>query len=68
MPLIEDLGSVTPLTVVDRLVDCVLGPALPRSRREPLVRFLNEREDGVTRSSVTAVLLLMTTMPEYQLC
>lgn len=66
--LLEGLPQRTPEAVVDRCVDLLLGPHVPAARREPLVRFLREREKGVTNDSVIALLLLITAMPEYQLC
>ena len=54
--------------VVDQLCDTMLGHHVGQDRREPLVRFMNEREKGVTADSLVALLLLITAMPEYQLC
>lgn len=58
----------TPETTVDFWVDTLLGPHVPAARRQPLVSFMQQRDKGVTQDSVVALLLLITAMPEYQLC
>ncbi|MEM1354439.1 MAG: DUF1800 domain-containing protein [Planctomycetota bacterium] len=57
-----------PGKVVDHLADALLGEHLSPTRREPLQRFMAERTKGVTADSVVGLLLLITAMPEYQLC
>jgi len=61
----EDRGAKA---VVDGLCDAMLGHHVGADRREPLSRFMQEREKGVTADSLVALLLLITAMPEYQLC
>lgn len=68
MPLIDGLEDRGTKAVVDRLCDTMLGHHVGQSRREPLVRFVEERSKGVTPDSLVALLLLITAMPEYQLC
>jgi hypothetical protein len=68
MPLLEGLGDRSAEAVVDGLCDTMLGHHVGADRREPLVRFMNERSKGVTADSLVALLLLITAMPEYQLC
>jgi len=57
-----------PEPVVTFLVDLLLGGHTPDARRAPLVKFMAERDKGVTPDSTIALLLLITAMPEYQLC
>ena len=68
LALLEGLDQRTPQRVVDHLCDAMLGPHVSAERRAPLVRFLEERQTGVTADTVTGLLLLITAMPEYQLC
>jgi uncharacterized protein (DUF1800 family) len=69
MPLLEGVTDKTsPQQVADHLIDALLGEHLPPIRREPLVRFMQQRSSGVTPDSVVGLLLLITAMPEYQLC
>ena len=68
LPLIRDLPVKDAHTVVDFFVDLMLGEHIPRQRRAPLVTFMQQRDKGLTRDSVVALLLLITAMPEYQLC
>ncbi|MGB0768130.1 MAG: DUF1800 family protein, partial [Phycisphaeraceae bacterium] len=68
MPLLEGQTDRSATAVVDRLCDAMLGHHVPRARREPLVRFMLDRSKGVTADSLVALLLLITAMPEYQLC
>ncbi len=73
MPLLSELGSADPAApsdpsrVVDYLMRLTLGTTSP-SAREPLVKFMAESGDRVNADTVTALLLLITSMPEYQLC
>ncbi len=68
MPLLANLDSHEPKPVVDHLVNFMLGEHTPASRREPLVKFMQDRSKGVTPDSMIALLTLITAMPEYQLC
>lgn len=68
MALLEGLEDRSAKAVVDHLCDAMLGHHVPQSRREPLVRFMQERSKGVTTDSVVALLLLISATPEYQLC
>lgn len=68
LALLEGLDERTPRRVADHLCDAMLGPHVTADRRTPLVRFLEERQTGVTNDTVTGLLLLITAMPEYQLC
>ena len=61
----EDKGNQV---VVDQLCDAMLGHHVGKDRRAPLVKFMKERDKGVTADSLVALLLLITAMPEYQLC
>ncbi len=68
MPLVDGLADRSPKSVVDHLCDTMLGQHVPADRREPLVKFMTERDKGVTADALIALLLLITAMPEYQLC
>lgn len=68
MPLLAGFTDRSAKAVVDQLCDTMLGQHVGVDRREPLVRFMNERSKGVTADSLVALLLLVTAMPEYQLC
>jgi hypothetical protein len=68
MPLLAGFKDQSGKAVVDQLCDTMLGHHVRQDRREPLVKFMNEREKGVTADSLVALLLLITAMPEYQLC
>jgi len=68
MPLLDGLKDRSAKAVVDHLCDAMLGEYVPAARRESLVTFMNERDKGVTADALVALLLLITAMPEYQLC
>ena len=57
-----------PAKVANHCIDLMLGPDTPPQRRAPIVRFMKDRRLGVHRTSVTALLLVITAAPEYQLC
>ena len=73
MPLLSELAKVDPSApndparVVDYLMRLTLG-AVSSSAREPLLTFMSQRKNQVNADTVTALLLLITAMPEYQLC
>ncbi|HRJ49140.1 MAG: DUF1800 domain-containing protein [Phycisphaeraceae bacterium] len=56
-----------PGRVVDYLLKLTLG-GIPPAARESLVAFARSRGGTITPDVVTALLLVTTTMPEYQLC
>jgi hypothetical protein len=64
------LDGIEPLTAeagVDRLLEQLIAVKVTDQRRNELVRFVND--SGLNkRDAVIAVLLLITAMPEYQLC
>lgn len=68
MHLLTGLDSRESGPVVDHVVGFMLGNHTPSPRREPLYRFMRERDKGVTADSLIALLTLITAMPEYQLC
>jgi hypothetical protein len=53
--------------VIDYLLRLTLGHS-PSHARQPLREFLAAAGDDISRDSLTGLLLLMTAMPEYQLC
>jgi len=67
-PLLQDLDDRSPEAVANHLIDALLGEHTPPARRQPLIRFMQQRSKGVTRDSLVALLLLITATPEYQLC
>ncbi len=66
--LLTGLDRPTPRRVVDHLCDTLLGPHVSAERRDPLYRYMQERRVGVTNETVLGLLLLITAMPDYQLC
>lgn len=68
MPLIAGVDHEDTAAVVDYVVNFMLGDHTPAPRREPLYTFMRERNKGITRDSLVALLTLVTAMPEYQLC
>lgn len=68
MRLLQGLPRTTPQAAITRLVDLLLGAAANPRRKEQLRRFLAGHDDKLTNDSVLAMLLLITAMPEYQLC
>lgn len=56
-----------PDAVIDYLLRLTLGHS-PSHARQPLREFLAAAGDEISRDSLTGLLLLMTAMPEYQLC
>jgi hypothetical protein len=66
--LLVGLDDRSPAAVTDHLLDHLVGTQTPEPRRQPLRRFMAERNQGVTNDSLVALLCLITAMPEYQLC
>lgn len=67
--LLAEIGERHPEPAADRLIDFLLGHHIPKVRRQPLIRFMRDRgEKQVTGESLVALLMLITAMPEYQLC
>ena len=73
MPLLAELreadakAAEDPAAVVEYLSKLALGRTEPAAQAE-LMGFMSKAGNRVTRDSVTGVLLLITAMPEYQLC
>ena len=68
MFLLKAAPSQTPEGIVDHLMATLIGPNPVPVRREKLIGFLKERKTGMTQDVMTAMLLLVTACPEYQLC
>ncbi len=66
--LIEGMPIRTPSAVVEHLCATLLGEQLHPQRREQLTAFLEARGGKLNRDTIIALLLLMTAMPEFQLC
>lgn len=56
-----------PARVIDFLLRLTLGSS-PPDVRETLETFVREHNDSLGRDMLTALLLIITAMPEYQLC
>ncbi|MBX3377838.1 MAG: DUF1800 domain-containing protein [Phycisphaeraceae bacterium] len=73
MPLLSELAKASPgaekdpAKVAEYLLKLTLGSA-PESARSILSDFARSLNTGVTPDLVTGMLLLITAMPEYQLC
>ena len=67
-PLIAGLKQTTAVNIVDHLLPTICVARLAPQRREQLIEFLKERKDPAARDSLVGLLLLMTSLPEYQLC
>ncbi|WP_432799016.1 DUF1800 domain-containing protein [Poriferisphaera sp. WC338] len=67
MSLISGIDQANHQAVVDHLCSTLLGQT-STDRRQPLVKYLADRDKGITTDSLIGLLLLITTMPEYQLC
>lgn len=73
MPLLAELNAADSTSAgradatVDYLLKLTIGRT-PERAREPLLRFLAPRQGAITPDMVTGLLLLITAMPEYQLC
>jgi uncharacterized protein (DUF1800 family) len=70
-PLLAELASSgrssDPEAVVDLFLRLTLGHA-PSHAKEALISFLASTGNRVDRDTLTGLLLLITSMPEYQLC
>ena len=72
-PLLSELAKADPGAdrdvdrVTEYLLRFTLGSA-PAEARTTLRDFADKLNTGVTRDLVTGMLLLITSMPEYQLC
>jgi hypothetical protein len=54
--------------IVDRLLSTLLSGRVPAQCRQQLLAFLDQRRSSIKRHTIVALLLLITAMPEYQLC
>jgi uncharacterized protein (DUF1800 family) len=54
-------------SVVAMLLRFAVGRA-PAHAQDSLTKFLSDHKDGITTEAATGLLLLITAMPEYQLC
>ena len=68
MPLLDGLENRSVNSVIDHLMATLLGDFVTMERRQNLIDFANERKFEINADSVIALLLLITSMPEYQLC
>lgn len=68
MVMIESLIEAKTEPVIDLLTSTLLAVPTPKARRDQLLAFMAERQAGVTKDSLIALLMLITAMPEYQLC
>jgi uncharacterized protein (DUF1800 family) len=68
MPLIEPCDSRDPVQVTDYLLNAFVGEHVPSERRQPIVQFAKDQGDRLNADSLSQLLVLITAMPEYQLC
>ena len=61
-------GGATVEAVVDGVMQHLLGQRVSADRRAVAVRFMQDRGGSVTDDSLVALLCLVSSMPEYQLC
>lgn len=66
--LLAELPDRDTRRVTDHLLDHMVGPHVTADRRAPIHKFMADRKAGVTSDSLVALLCLITSMPEYQLC
>jgi Uncharacterized protein conserved in bacteria len=60
-------GAKTPEAVVDGVLNVTLGQR-PSVVRAALLEYMASRNNRINNETVTGLLLLVTAMPEYQLC
>jgi uncharacterized protein (DUF1800 family) len=65
--LLDDVRPLTAEAGVDRLLEQLIAVKVSDARRNELVRFAKD-SDLNKRDAVIGLLLLITAMPEYQLC
>jgi len=65
--LLGDMTRPTPPAIVDRVVRLMLPRPLDPARRRMLLDFA-EREKPASRDALVGLMLLVTTMPEFQMC
>jgi len=68
MPLIVGLTDRSMTGVIDHLMATLLGDYVTMERRQVLIDYARERKLEVNTDSMIALLLLITSMPEFQLC
>ena len=68
MALLAELPKRTPETVVDHLLSSVVVGSVAAQRRDQLVAFMGERGGRITEERMVGLLMMITAMPEYQLC
>ncbi len=66
--LVDGAATGSHEQIVDRLLATLLSGRVPAQRRHQLMAFLNKRRGPIKRDTIVALLLLITAMPEYQLC
>lgn len=66
--LLAGLDDPTPEAVADQLVAQLVACDLPEDRCRPLVEFMRQRKTAATSDALVGLLLLVTAMPEFQLC
>jgi hypothetical protein len=73
MPLLGELAKASPgserdpQAVADYLLRLTVGVS-PQAGRDAMASFISKANGRLTPDSVTGMLLLCTSMPEYQLC
>lgn len=68
MALVKHLPEKSPEKVVDEIAATMIARPLGTDRRDHLVKFMKERSQGINSDSMLGLLLLVTALPEYQVC
>ena len=66
-PILDQLTVKSPDAIVDYLTGMLLAAPLAQKRRRHLIDFVENRK-RVTSNTLIALFLLITALPEYQLC
>lgn len=68
MFLIADMAVPAPAKVVDRVLSLLVPAGVTSQRRQELVQFVEQNSERIRPGTLVALLLVVTAMPEYQLC
>jgi hypothetical protein len=68
MPLLAQVDSRDPEKVTRYLLDALVGQHVPSERRQPAIELAKDQGEKIDADGLSKVLVLITAMPEYQLC
>ena len=66
--LTEGVSNRSPEALIDHLIKILIAGPIPAQRRTQLLAFVNERDGQIKKDRMIGLLMLITAMPEYQLC